>query len=247
MDLNLGKDLLNNLKENKFVQNFMKELSNYLENNSKKDKQDPIIEKILSNKKATTGNENEVRWKEDETIIKYAQSRNTNEPIYFVKDDKKIYWQNNERYENNNVYNVYKIENGKIDAFEINKKDMPKNIGVNDVFTIENGKYIIDNLATKEIQEELTNMANEILSKQNINLDAHRKENHLYMVTEKIKGKCFMWDLTEKSKIEFEETELEHTKEVSPGDVFQYKNGKYEYYSDNGFEMAEKLNDEDKK
>lgn len=243
MDFNLGKDLINNLKENKIVQNFMKELSNYLEDNAKNDKQEPIIEKILSDKKATTGNENAIRWKEDETIIKYAQSRNINEPIYFVKDNKKIYWQNNERHKNDEVYRVYKIENGKIEEIQINKKDMPKNIGVNDVFTIESGKYIINDLATKEIQKELVNMANEILSKQTINLDTHKKEKHLYMVTEKIDNKCFLWDLTEKSKVEFEEPELEHTEEISVGYVFQYKDGKYEYYSDNGYEMAEKLND----
>ena len=33
MNLDLVNDLFNNLKENKFVQNFMKELSNYLEKN----------------------------------------------------------------------------------------------------------------------------------------------------------------------------------------------------------------------
>ena len=70
MDFNLGKDLINNLKENKLVQNFMKELSNYLEDNVKNDKQEPIIEKILSDKKATTGNENAIRWKEDKICTK---------------------------------------------------------------------------------------------------------------------------------------------------------------------------------
>lgn len=33
MNLDLVNDLFNDLKENKFVQNFMKELSNYLEKN----------------------------------------------------------------------------------------------------------------------------------------------------------------------------------------------------------------------
>lgn len=244
MDLNLGKDLVNNLKENKLVQNFMKELSNYLEDNSKKDNEEPIIEKILSNRKATTGNENAIRWKEDEIILKYVKDRNIDKPIYFVKDNKKAYWQNNERYENNDVYNVYKVENGKIDEIEINKKDMPKNIGVNDVFKIENGEYIIDDLATKEIKEELINMADEILGKQNINLNTHRKENHLYMVTERIGNKCFLKDLTDKSKIEFEETDLSKglLEKASEGVVFKYEDGKYKYFSDDGFEREEKLN-----
>ena len=33
MNLDLVNSIFNNLKENKFVQNFIKELSNYLENN----------------------------------------------------------------------------------------------------------------------------------------------------------------------------------------------------------------------
>ena len=45
--------------------------------------------------------------------------------MYFVKDSKKTYWSNNEKHYNNNVYNVLKVENDKIEELEISKKDMP--------------------------------------------------------------------------------------------------------------------------
>ena len=126
---------------------------------------------------------------------------------------------------------------------EISKKDMPKDIGVNDVFIIENDKYVIDNLATKELQEEITNMANKIIDKQNIKLEKYRKEGHLYMVTEELGNNRFLWDLTETPKIEFEEVNIpkDLLNKATEGMVLKYTNGKYEYYSDDGFERADKI------
>ena len=48
--------LVNNLKENKFVQNFIKDLSNYLNNNIKSKRDEiPIINDILEKNNFTTG------------------------------------------------------------------------------------------------------------------------------------------------------------------------------------------------
>lgn len=248
MNLDLVNDLFNNLKENKFVQNFMNEISDYLESNLKnnidcKKEELPIIEKILTERNVTTGNENAIRFKENDTIIKYAEKTGNDEPMYFVKDSKKTYWLNNKRHYNNDVYTVLKVKNSKIEEIEISKKDMPKNISVNDVFRIENGNYVIDNLATKELQEEIANMADEILDKQDVNLSEYRKEGHLYMVKEELNNKRFLWDLTDASKIEFEEVNIpkDLLNKATEGTVLKYTNGRYEYYSDDGFERAEKI------
>lgn len=248
MNLDLVNDLFNNLKENKFVQNFMKELSNYLENNQKSnsgfaDERTPILDNILSSKNITIGNENSIRWKEDDVILKYAEKTGSAEPMYFVKDSKKTYWSNNERHYNNDVYNVLKVQSGQIEKIEINKQDMPKDIGVNDVFKIKDGEYTIDEIATKELQEEITNMANEILNKQNIDLDEYRKEGHLYVVTEELNNNRFLCDLTENSKIEFEEVDFpsDLLDKATQGTVFKYANGRYEYYSNDGFERTGKM------
>lgn len=225
------------------MQNFINELSNYLENNMKnnlgcRSEDVPIIEDILSKNNVTTGNENSIRWKLNDVILEYAGQNFNNDSMYFVKDSKKTYWSNNEKHYNNNVYNVLKVENDKIEELEISKKDMPENIGVNDVFRMENDKYVIDNFATKELQEEIINMANEILDKQNANLDKFRKEGHLYLVSEELGNNRFLKDLTDASNFEFEEVNIpkDLLDRATGGAVLKFNNGSYEYYSNDGFE-----------
>lgn len=231
------------------MQNFINEISKYLENNIKNnlgcESEDvPIIEDILSKNNVTTGNENSIRWKLNDVVLEYAGQNFCNDSMYFVKDSKKTYWSNNEKHYNNNVYNVLKVENDKIEELEISKKDMPENIGVNDVFRIENDKYVIDNSATKELQEEIINMANEIIDKQNVNLDRYRKEGHLYLVSEELGNNRFLKDLTDSSNFEFEEVNIpkDLLDRATEGAVLKFYNGSYEYYSNDGFERDEQIN-----
>lgn len=248
MKLDLVNEVFNNLKENKFVQNFINELSNYLENNQKnnltfKNEGIPIIEDILSKDNLTTGNQNSIICKENDVILKYANQNFNNDSMYFVKDSKKAYWLDNKEQYNKDVYTVLKVKNDEIEEIEINKKDMPKDIGVNNVFRIENGNYVLDSIATEELQEEITNMAKEIINKQNVNLEKYRKEGHLYVVTEELGNNRFLCDLTEKSKIEFEEVNIpkDLLNKATEGIVLKYTNGKYEYFSDDGFERLDKI------
>ncbi len=203
----------------------------------------PIIEDILSKNNVTTGNENSIRWKFDDVILEYARQNFSNDSMYFVQDSKKTYWSNNQQHYNNNVYTVLKVENNQIEEIEISKKDMPKDIGVNDVFKIKEDKYVIDNLATEELQEELINMAKEIIDKQNEKLDSYRKEGHLYMVSEELGNNRFLCDLTDKLEFEFEEVDIPEDllDKATEGSVLKYTNGTYEYYSNDGFERADKI------
>ena len=204
----------------------------------------PIIEDILFNTNVTTGNENSIRWKFNDVILEYAKKNFNNESMYFVQDSKKTYWENNKEHYNNDFYSVLKVENNQIEKIEINKKDMPKNIGVNDVFRIKEEKYIIDDFATEELQKEIKNMAEEIINKQNEKLDSYRKEGHLYMVSEELGNNCFLYDLTEAPGFEFEEVDIpkDLLDKVAEGSVLKYTNGTYEYYSSDGFERLDKIN-----
>jgi len=238
LNLDLENNLFKDLKEKKFVKDFIKELSGYLENNLfGKNEEIPIIEKILKENNLTTESENLIRLNENDIIKKYAQEANFNETMYFVKDNKKVYWINNEKYYNNDIYKVLKVENNKIEEIEIRKKDIPQNINVNDVFLIKNDKYVLDNIATKRLQDEITNMCKEIINKQNLELDTYRKENHLYLVTQEVGNKRFLADLTEQSKNEFEEINISQDllEKAKQGIILKYTNGIYEYYSDDGF------------
>ena len=204
----------------------------------------PIIEDILSKNKVTTGNENAIRWKLNDILIEYAKQNFKNESMYFVQDRKKTYWSNNEKHYNNNVYSVLKVENNQIKEIEINKNKMPKQIEVNDIFVIKDNKYIVDRVVTTEIQGNIIKMAKEIIDKQNMELDKQRKEGHLYIVKEEIGNNRFLWDLTDAPKFEFEEINIQKDllNKAIVGTVLKYTNGKYEYYSDDGFEKIERLN-----
>lgn len=223
------------------MQDFINELSNYLENNLDcKNGELPIIENILSKNKVTTGNENSIRWNLDEVLLKYAKQNFSNDIMYFVSDNKKIYWKNNKKYYNYDVYTILKVENNKIEEIEINKKNVPKDIRINDVFRIENNNYyIVDDIATKDVKEEITNMAKEIIDKQNANLNEYRKEGHLYLVREEIGKNRFLKDLNEDEKFEFEEVDIpkDLLDKVTEGSVLKFTNGRYEYYSSNELEI----------
>ncbi len=203
----------------------------------------PIIEDILSKNNVTTGNENVIRWKFDDVVLEYAKQNFNNESMYFVKDSKKIYWSNNEKHYNNNVCSVLKVENNKVDEIEISKKNMPENIGVNDVFREKGGKFIVDDFATAELQEKIKCMAEGIINKQNANIESYRKEGHLYMVSEELGNNRFLCDLTDVPKFEFEEVDIpkDLLGKAVEGSVLRFTNGTYEYYSNDGFERLNRI------
>lgn len=244
MSLDLVNDIFRNFKESKFVQNFINELSNYLEKNIKnsldyESEEVPIIEDILSKNNTTTGNENTIRCKFNDIIINYEEQNFGNDSMYFIKDNKKTYWSNNKEHSNYDFYTVLKVENSDITELEISKNDMPKNIGVNDVCIMQNGNYILNSIATKELQNRIISMAKEIIDKQNMNLQEHRKEGHLYVVSKEIGDNRFLRDVTDKSKVEFEEVDISKDllEKATEGTVLKYVDGKYEYYSDDGFDF----------
>lgn len=222
----------------------MKELSQHLGKNPSEERLDVlIIEDILSKNNVTTGNENAIRWKFDDVVLEYAKQNFNNESMYFVKDSKKIYWSNNEKHYNNNVCSVLKVENNKVDEIEISKKNMPENIGVNDVFREKGGKFIVDDFATAELQEKIKCMAEGIINKQNANIESYRKEGHLYMVSEELGNNRFLWDLTDVPKFEFEEVDIpkDLLGKAVEGSVLRFTNGTYEYYSNDGFERLNRI------
>lgn len=234
MSLNLSINRPNPIKENKFINKFMKELAECL----KKDKIS-LIEDILKNNLLTTANKNAITWKGNEIIQQYITNAGRTETIYFIKDNKKIYWENNKKQCNNNVYTAIKVENRKIEEIEIAKQEIPTNIGVNDIFKIKDGNYMLDDISTKELKKEITKMAEDVIEKQNKNLAEYRKEGHLYIVTEELRNNRFLKDLNTSSKVEFEEVDIPQNllDKATEGIILKYNNGKYEYYSDDGYKL----------
>lgn len=100
---------------------------------------------------------------------------------------------------------------------------------------IEELTNYLKNMETPKIEE------NENISEIDIdeNLQNYRKEGHLYLVTEDRNNEIYLCDFTEKSKIEFKEkiTGEDLLNVAKEGAMLQYKNGKYELYSENGYDM----------
>lgn len=121
-----------------------------------------------------------------------------------------------------------------------------------DLNILKNIKEEIENkFDVKSFIQELTNYLKNIESPKieenedtlEINIDNdlqnYRKEGHLYLVTEDRNNEIYLCDYTEKSKIEFKEqiTDKELLNIAKEGTMLQYKNGKYELYSQNGYDM----------
>lgn len=112
-------------------------------------------------------------------------------------------------------------------------------------------KDIESNEFIKNFMNELTNFLNNFTSSKNqidnnnikINLNTelnnNRKEGHLYLVTEDRNNEIYLWDFTDKPKHEFKELipSEELLKFAKEGSMLQYKNGAYELYSENGYDM----------
>lgn len=236
MNLDLVNDILKGIKENDFVQDFINDLTSYLEN---KNEEKPILEEILSKNNITTANENSIRWKMDDIILDYAKENFKDETMYFVNDNKKIVWKNNKKDYNNDILSILKVENNKIEEIGLEKSKLKEKLNINDVFKIENDEAIIDKIATKELKDKILEMANEIIEKQNNNLSNYKKEGHLYVVKEEIGNNRFLKDITEDKNTEFEEVDIpkEILDEAVEGSVLKYTNGRYEYFSDEGMEI----------
>ena len=67
----------------------------------------------------------------------------------------------------------------------------------------------------------------------------NRKEGHLYLVTEDRGNEIYLWDFTDKPKNEFKEiiSSEELLSVAKEGAMLQFKNGKYELYSTDGYDM----------
>ena len=63
----------------------------------------------------------------------------------------------------------------------------------------------------------------------------------MYLVTEDRNGEVYLWDFTEKPEHEFKEvfTSKELIDVAKEGAMLQFKDGKYELYSTDGYDMLE--------
>ena len=207
------------MKENEFIQNFINELSNYLENFKEKEKNnfmniDEISEEYGLNSKSTKN----LTHKRNDLLEEYAKKLENDEKLYYVsyKNDFK------------NTYQILEFdENGKSNSFFLSRDELPENIEIDKVLRKDNDKYIIDNNITESLITQLEDYAKEIANSQNNILNQNRKENALYQVVDHSLNGVYLQNV--ENKVIFEETNIpKELKEKLGNDyILRYKNGEY--------------------
>ena len=232
MGLDLINNIFNNIKENGFVQNFIKELSNYLEKNLTR-----RVENIGSNLLADNleiGDQKIIAKYKDKMLMERANILQN----YALKTKN-----------NGEMYYIYNIDTNEKDTYNLcicktnesnevitkPKEELPEGATIGSVLRKGDGDFVLDNEGTKYVETEINKMINEKIEEQNEYLSSKRVEGHIYEADEKYSGRIWLYDLNNKvggslesiEEIEFPKNLYETAKK---GDKFVYQNGEYQKY-----------------
>lgn len=227
MNLDLVNDLFNNLKENKFVQNFMKELSNYLEKNLSNNNFSSNSWIDLSNDdltifdtKITTKFRDEMLVERNNILQNYAKNINGTDDIFY------IYSINSN---NKNSYNLYNCRTNDIVTKSID--NLPNGSKLGSILSYKSGSFILDNETTEMLENEIISMIKDKIIEQNYFLANNRIEGHIYEVGEKSSGRVCLYDLNSvngsSDAIEEIEFPAELYDRVDENDRVVFRDGEY--------------------
>ncbi len=234
MNLDLVNDLFNNLKENKIVQNFIKELSNYLENsitnNKKISDNDFSFNNINLDDLNLYGEKVIVRYRDKmltergQILQKYSENTKEKGEMYYIYDVNS---------NDNNAFNLCLGKNHQVIIKQ--KEELPEGATLGSVLREKNGKFVLDQEGTKCVGADINKMIKEKIEEQNQYLDSKRIEGHIYEVDEKYSGRIWLYDLNNKADEGMEGIEeIEFPKDLyetaENGDKFIYQNGEYQKY-----------------
>ena len=235
MNLDLVNDLFNNLKENKFVQNFIKELSNYLEklNNTENSVADITSNNLLT-ENLEIGNKKIISKYKDEMLIERANILQNY--ALKTKDKGEMYYIYDTNTDRKNEYNLCICDPSKSNKVITKKiEDLPEGSGLGSVLRKKGEDFILEKEDTQVIGNQINNMINEKIKEQEQYLNSKRIEGHIYEADEKYSGRIWLYDLNNKEgegakgieEIEFPKNLYETVKK---GDKFIYQNGEYQKY-----------------
>lgn len=232
MNLDFINDLVNNLKENKIVQNFTKELSNYLENNKNEEmklsngdsKWNNLLDDDLTlyNKKIITKYKDEMLIERANILQDYANKTKEEGEMYYIYNSN-----------NKNSFDLCMCEKENSNkVITMQKEELPKDVTYGSVLRKIDGKFKLDTKATGIIGEEINKMIKEKIEEQDKFLESNRIEGHTYEAGEKNSGRIWLYDLNNNSNGGIEGIEeinfpQELYKNAKEGDTFIYQNGQY--------------------
>lgn len=223
MKLDLVNSLFNNVKKNKFVQNFIKELSNNLENTDYEFNNLLSEDLTLYNNKITSKFKDEMLIERTNILQKYAEDTKQMGEILYI-------------YNNSSEENSYNLCSGNIEKSHnvITSKieKLPANAKLGSVLRKYADKFILDLDATKFVGKEINTMIKKKIKEQHEYLDGKRIQSHNYEVGEKYDGRIWLYDrnnITNGGIEGFEEIQFPKNlyQDAKKGDIFIYQNREY--------------------
>lgn len=216
MNLDLFNKLTNNNKENNIVQNFIKELGEFLDKSSSANK-----ESILQNEKMTTEYRDKINIEKNKILNNYAKETIDEGTMYY------IYSKNSK---NEFDYNLCICEEGKCNkVIVVQEKEVPKDAKIGSVLRMKGEKYILDKQATKEISKQLQEITNKLVEEQKQKLEECRIEGNTYEIIDKSSDRVWLINKDKGDEKSFEEIDFpeELLKQVNIETQLQYIKGKY--------------------
>ena len=217
MNLDILNDLVEEIKKNEGVRNFIKELGESLENKLTNNENNnmSLVQNKLKENTLTTKYRDEINIQKSNIISNYSK----NKEMYYIYNKS-----------SDDMYGIVEYINGKSsEDIWVEAEKIPKEAKVDTVLKKEDNQFVVDKIATKELQEKIIEMINNLIEQQEKELEEKRIEGHLYEFVEKtgdtiwlidknnINGNCF-------EEIKFRKDTFENAKE---GNIYQYVNGEY--------------------
>ena len=223
MELNIFNINLNiDNKDREEVSEFIKELSDYLENNN--ERQASILDQVQNSEKVTVMYRDKMYIERNKILNNYAKENKDKGALYYIYN----------KVHDTDAYLLSICEEDKSNiVIELKEEELPEGVSVDTVLRQKNGKYIVDTRATFIVRKQTEEMVNKLLNEQEKYLQSNRLEGHIYEVGEIEEDRIWLYDVTKNDEngIEaFEEIEfpLELLNQVTEGTKVIYQNGNYE-------------------
>ncbi len=229
----MSLDFFNNLKENlsnnevisnitEGIQDFLTEVSDRLNDNENNNLD--IVSEITTARTTSLSSENSIMKARDEILREYAKNTTDKGDLYFIFN----------KIKDSDDYRVIQMGKDIDTTLKVNVNELSEGSGLNQVMRLKDGIFELDEIGTENVLNKIYKKAEEILDRQDRELQEYRKEGHIYVVTEDINNRIFLWDTTSKPDFEIEEVNFPRQllNEAKEGNKFIYKNGEYERIED---------------
>ena len=188
MRLDLISNIVNDAKNNKF---FLKELQNSIIKNKyfNSEKEDiPLTNPTYSENRIITKYRDKMLIERANILNNYAkQTLNKGEMYYIYSRNSKII----------DGYNLCICKEGMSHTIvEINKDNLPNRAKIGSVLRKSGNSYILDEEATKGVEEKIYSMKTKLLKEQTEYLKSKRIEGHIYEMSENNGDRAWLFDIT---------------------------------------------------